>query len=370
MNGGIVEIYPAEALNGFSQTFLWDIYLWGIEVIKVIQRIENPVLTAVIKGITVLGTEAFYIPLVLFVFWWINEKQGLRLGILIVVTAWINGFVKELLKQPRPYQLVPSLGMAFEPSYGAPSGHAQNSLCFWIFMAIWLTSVLKVKTQPQVPAERKPDSRKILIWAVAVFFILLIGYTRLYLGVHFPTDLFSGWILGGIILILWFIPGPKLEKRLISAGVRVQNILAAVIALLMNGFYPKDRSLPALFLGICLGYTLMKCRFPFSPQEEINGKKPGVRIVVFRCLVGFFGVAIIYLGLRLILPGEGSLFSGIPAWGQASPFYELGRFIRYGLLGFWASAGAPRIFQHMGLAHDTARPAGKGDAGNSHGKES
>ena len=351
MNENIIQLVPAENLS-----FLYEMYRWGIELIKVIQKIENPVLTALVKFITTLGTEALYLPLILFILWWIDERQGLRLGILIIVTAWINAFVKSLLKQPRPFNLEPSLGLASESSYGAPSGHAQMSLCFWIPMAAWISEVWAKKRR--------------LIWAGAVFFILLIGFTRLYLGVHFPTDLFAGWILGGIILVVWFVPGPMLEKFLASMGPRFQCILAAGIAFLMSGIYPRERTFPALFLGFCIGYILMKRRFPFSAREKINGKKPGVHVVIFRCLTGFLGMVIIYMTLRLILPGEGSLFKDVPLWGLASPFYELGRFIRYGLVGFWASVGAPWLFQRMGLAQDTACSTKNGNVKNSSGPES
>ena len=338
MNGQIIQMIPETNLS-----FLGEMYQWGIEVIRVIQRIENPALTAILKIITALGTEAFYIPVILFIFWWIDENRGLRIGILIIASAWINSLIKDLWKQPRPFNFDPSLGLAFEPTYGAPSGHAQMSLTFWISLAAWLSSEWKKKN---------PVHKRYLIWSGAIFIVLLIGFTRLYLGVHFPTDLFSGWIIAGIILAVYFIPGPRLGKLFASAGVRSINICAAVIALAMNGIYPKDRSLPALFLGFCIGYTIMKKHFPFSARGEINGKKPGVRTMILRCLAGYAGLAICYMGLRLLFPGEGSLFAGIPIWGKASPFYEIGRFIRYGLVGLWASAGAPWVFQRMGLAQN------------------
>ena len=72
--------------------------------------------------------------------------------------------------------------------------------------------------------------------------------------------------------------------------------------------------------------------------------------MILRCVTGFAGMVVIYLVLRLILPGEGSHFSDIPIWGRSSPFGELGRFIRYGLVGFWASAGAPWLFRRIRLA--------------------
>jgi len=338
-----IIMLPAENLS-----FLFSIYRWGIEVIKTIQVIEGPLLTALIKFITEFGTEKFYMPAILIIFWWIDEKRGLRLGILIIVSAWINSFMKDIFKQPRPYNLEPSLGLSYESSYGAPSGHAQMSLCFWVSMAAWRAEVFAAGVMIG-KAGAKPLLRRFLVWASAILFVLLIGFTRLYLGVHFPTDLFAGWILGGAILVLCFLSGPRLEKLFASAGTRSQNICIAVLALAMNGLHPGDRTLPALFLGFCLGYTIMRKYFPFCAQGTIDGKKPSPMIIILRCLTGFLGAAIIYIALRLVFPGAGSFFTH-PLWGEFSPFYETGRFIRYGLLGLWASAGAPYTFRRMGLS--------------------
>ena len=331
MNEYAIEMSAAEA-----SSFLPGLYNWGIEVIRIIQRIENPALTAFIKFFTAMGTAYFYVPLILLIFWWIDEKRGFRMGILIIASAWINSFIKDVLKQPRPFDLDPSLGLAFEPTYGAPSGHAQLSLSFWVPIACWLS--------------QKPAVKRAILWAATILFLLFMGYTRLYLGLHFPTDLFLGWIIAALILVVWFLPGPFLTNTLASAGVRAQNILAAVIALIMSGLYPLDRTMPALFLGFCIGYTLMKQRFPFISRTEINGKRPGAAVFALRALIGFAGMAIVYIVLRFLFPGEGSFFANIPFWSETSPFYELGRFIRYGLVGFWASAGAPYVFRRIGLA--------------------
>ena len=310
------------------------IFLWGIEVIKAIQRLKSPALTAVLKFVTELGTDKFYVPVIIFIFWWIDEKKGFRLGILILLSAWVNAFLKSTFKQSRPYDFDPSLGLAYESTYGTPSGHAQYSLCFWVPIAAWL-------------AEGKPGRKRIAIWAATIFFILLIGFTRLYLGVHFPTDLLVGWGLGAIILFLMYKLSPLFIKYL-AGQTRSQNILAALAAFIMISIFPGDRSFPAIFLGFCLGYSIMKNNFPFSAQSEIKEKK--FMILLLRCLTGFASLVIVYFVLQLLLPGEGSLFSYIPFWGHASPFYDLGRFIRYGVVGFWASAGAPMVFQRMGLS--------------------
>ena len=334
MNENMIQMGPAEA-----SALLPEVYLWGIELIKVIQQTESPGVTALINIITTLGSGYFFPPIVILIFWLIDEKRGLRLGVLIIVSAWVNAFLKEVLGQPRPFHIEPSLGLTAAAGYGLPSGHAQMSLIFWVSIAAWLSQVLAEKKQ-----------KRLTIWALTVLLVLLIGFTRLYLGVHFPTDLFGGWALGFVILALWYFLSPFIAQKLALGGIRVQNISAAVAALIMNGLLPMDRTLPALFLGFCLGYNMMKQRFPFYAMAEINGKKPDTKIKIFRYLTGFSGIAIIFLALRLIFPGEGSLFRDIPFWGAASPLYETGHFIRYGLLGLWVSAGAPYIFKRMGLA--------------------
>jgi membrane-associated phospholipid phosphatase len=328
-----IQMLPAETFS-----FLRLIYYWGIDVIKAIQVIENPGLTAVVKACTAMGTEFFYFPLILFIFWIVDERRAFGFSILMIISAWINGFMKELLKQPRPFNLEPSLGLIHESSYGAPSGHAQMSLIFMICVAVWLTDGRAFKSS---------NRKRALVRAAAVTLILLIGFSRLYLGVHFPTDLLAGWIIGALILVVWFKAGPRLEILFARAGIRSQNICAAVIALVMNGLRPGDRALPGLFLGLCAGYTLMKKNFPFRAQEEM---RPGLKIIIARFLAGLLGAAIVYQVSLLIFPGGKSLFRAVPFWGGNSPFYDLGLFIRYGLLGLWVSAGAPLIFQRAGLA--------------------
>jgi hypothetical protein len=111
-----------------------------------------------------------------------------------------------------------------------------------------------------------------------------------------------------------------------------------------------DRSLGGMFLGFCGGYSLMRKYVPFNARGLVKGRKPGLPILGARYILGMAGAALIYLGLRFILPGESSFLSEVPIWGAASPYYDLGRFVRYGVLGLWASAGAPWLFRFTGLA--------------------
>jgi membrane-associated phospholipid phosphatase len=291
------------------------------------------------ETITALGGVYFYLPLLFIIFWCVNEKKGFRLGLVFLVSVWINLFFKDFLKQPRPFNLDPSLGLAFEPSPGIPSGHAQMSLVFWVFMAVWV-----IRENP-LRKRRRP-----LIMAGAAFIILLIAFTRLYLGVHFPTDILAGWVLGAVILGLYFLTEKKLSPLFARAGRRPGNLCLALAAFLMTLLYTGERRLPAIFLGFGLGDSLMFSSFPFEAGGPGRTNIPRPLLLALRCILGFAGTAAVYLGLRLMLPGEDSLFAGFSQWGKASPYYELGSFIRYGLLGLWISAGAPRVFLKLGLA--------------------
>jgi membrane-associated phospholipid phosphatase len=310
------------------------LYRWGIDLIRCIQGIQSPGLTAFVKAFTGLGTEALCIPVLLLLFWCVDEKKGARLGFIIIVSAFANGFFKELLKQPRPFVLEPSVGLAFEPSYGIPSGHAQLSLCFALPLAIWACR----------SGLARRGGGKAAIRLGAALFILCIAFSRLYLGVHFPTDILGGWLLGGLILGLWFLLEPRAARLLEAGGLRARLIATAVVAIGMNALYPSDRSLGGLFLGFGGGYALMSEGFPF------NASAGSVPVRLLRSALGLAGAALIYLGLKQAFPGGDSLFSALPYWGASSPYYELGRFVRYGLLGLWASALAPRLFLRLGLA--------------------
>jgi membrane-associated phospholipid phosphatase len=329
MNGETIWIFSNEAPRHFE-----GMYRWGLNLIRIIQKIESPALTALMKVVTSLGSVYFYLPLLFIIFWCIDEKKGLRLGLLLLVSAWLNLFLKDLLKQPRPFNLDSSVGLAFEASHGIPSGHAQMSLSFWVFVAVWGKDFFKTS---------KP-----LITAGTAFILLFIAFTRLYLGVHFPTDILAGWVLGGVVLSVYFLTEKRLSALFAAAGKRPGNLCLTAAAFLMTILYNGDRRLPATLLGFGLGYSLMLSSFPFEVRLAA-GRCPV--LLGLRCILGFAGAAAIYLGFRLVLPGEGSLFSAFPQWGSASPYYELGSFIRYGLLGLWTSAGAPWLFLRLGLTN-------------------
>jgi membrane-associated phospholipid phosphatase len=266
-----------------------------------------------------LGSEYAYMILLPLVFWFIDEKRGVRLGIAVILSAWLNFTLKALFQQPRPFDLDPGVALAFEATYGLPSGHAQNALVLWVLIASW--------------------GREKWRYAAAALLILLISFSRLYLGVHFPTDIFAGWLLGIIILLIYFIPGPRIAALLDAGGLRARLITVSLAALLMNALHPGDITMGALLLGLGAGYGLAVKHLGYSPRGPGAGRPP-FPLLALRFLLGFTVLALIYIGFRRFMPEK------------TAPSYRLFNFCRFGLLGAWVSLGAPWLFLKLRLVRE------------------
>ena len=134
--------------------------------------------------ITFLGNEEFFLFVAPAVFWCLDATLGIRLGLGAMFSGVVNSAIKIGLRGPRPYWLDSSIRAYWtETSFGVPSGHAQNATVLWGLLA--------------------KSSAKKWVWAFCATIIVLIGLSRVYLGVHFPHDVLLGWITGA--LLLWVI---------------------------------------------------------------------------------------------------------------------------------------------------------------------
>ncbi len=109
---------------------------------------------------------------------------------MLLISNGLNTPLKFLFHSPRPYWIDPNIvALSSETSFGMPSGHAQMAASIWGTLAAslkrrWLTIVL-------------------------IFMILMIGISRIYLGVHFTSDVLVGWAIGVLLLVVFL----SLEKR-------------------------------------------------------------------------------------------------------------------------------------------------------------
>jgi membrane-associated phospholipid phosphatase len=176
-------------------------------------RVDNPVsryliehrtdwLTPVMRTVTEAGSALVVVPLVLAVGLLARRMRGswrpLAFHALIVIGATLTSTViKVVVARPRPNAaaLVHALGYAF------PSGHSTTAA------AAWLTAAVLVGTWTPSTALR------LTLGTVAVVVVVLVGVSRIYLGVHAPTDVLAGWALGTAWLIGTLTTGRLLWSR-------------------------------------------------------------------------------------------------------------------------------------------------------------
>lgn len=295
---------------------------WGMDVVRGAQSFANPLLTSVMKGISLAGTEFCYLAILPLIYWCVDKRRGLRIGILIFLSTAINLRLKLAFAQPRPFDLDPSVGMVKETSYGLPSGHAQVTAVF---------------AGSAAPLFRPP-------WglAIAIALPLAVGLSRIYLGVHFPTDVFAGWAIGAAIVILDRLVGDRIERAMAGCRETLALALVAAVALGMNVLTKMETSLGGVLFGFAGAAIYARKAAPFAVSGSFWKR-------ALRYLVGMAGVGIVYALPKLIL-------ASVEADGMPLP-----RFLRYALLGAWVSAGAPWLFLKLGLAESEPYSANEKD---------
>ncbi|HIE39110.1 MAG TPA: phosphatase PAP2 family protein, partial [Anaerolineae bacterium] len=166
---------------------------WGVEVILWCQRF-SPALDLPFRLFTFMGEETFFLLLLPILYWCLDRRTGARLTVLFLFSAYINAVAKVVAGQPRPLDYAPNRVRPLWDTggYGLPSGHTQSAVVVWGYLASQL--------------------RRAWLWVVAGLLMVFIPLSRVYLGVHFPTDLLCGYILGAVLLLLylWLEPGAEM----------------------------------------------------------------------------------------------------------------------------------------------------------------
>ena len=142
-------------------------------------------LTEAAIDITALGSTVVLLMVVLAVsgFLWIHNQHRLLLLLIAAIVGGniLNGLMKMAFARPRP-SVVPHLREVF--TYSFPSGHAALSAIVYLTIGILLFEVV-----------RGPRARLYCL-GVAMLTTALVGFSRVYLGVHYPSDVLAGWATG------------------------------------------------------------------------------------------------------------------------------------------------------------------------------
>ena len=151
------------------------------------------------SALTYLGESFTLIILLVSLFWFYDKELGKKGGVIIITAVVWNPLVKNIALRRRPYMDHPEIKCLKAPTnpdvdindlsmqgYSFPSGHSTNSACVYGFFALVF----------------KHRAFKIL----AVVLPFLVGLSRVMLGVHYPTDVLVGWLMGyGISFAMVFL---------------------------------------------------------------------------------------------------------------------------------------------------------------------
>jgi membrane-associated phospholipid phosphatase len=159
-----------------------------------------------------------YIYLGALLYWSVHRRTGLALLVAVLVSTVAGEALKMLIASPRPGFLVPDLGYTVQGTFGIPSGHVTKAVVVWGLLAAM--------------TRRRPA------WVAALAMVLAVSASRLHLGAHFPADVFSAWIVGGVVLVSLVLLRAPLTARLeqMTPERRFGAALALSAALLVGGW--------------------------------------------------------------------------------------------------------------------------------------
>jgi membrane-associated phospholipid phosphatase len=292
---------------------------WGYDVILWTQQF-SPELDTVFQAITTLGAEQAFLLILPLIFWCVDKRLGARLSLLLMLSAFLNSALKALFDQPRPTADRVEV-LAEETSPGFPSGHAQNSVVVYGYLAA--------------------QARRSWVWIAAGLIALGVGLSRIYLGVHFPTDVLGGWLIGVAVLLLYLWLEPEGEYHLRAWPWSYKFALAIVSPLALFLVYANEYSAQTMgvLLGMMTGILIESRWVRFSARGALWQR-------ALRFVVGGGILIVVWLGLKAVFPQPSS---GSNA-SEPDTVILVFRLIRYTLVGIWASLGAPWLFVRVGLA--------------------
>lgn len=144
--------------------------------------------TPIMKFVTNLGGKFVLISLGIILFITLRKRKlGIYVALNLIIITIINQLLKHIVQRPRPneYRIVDETGYSF------PSGHSMVSTAFYGFLIYLICKYVKNKYL------------KYISTVLLSFLILWIGVSRIYLGVHYTTDVLAGFLISISYLIIY-----------------------------------------------------------------------------------------------------------------------------------------------------------------------
>ena len=275
-----------------------------------------------LSNLSAFGEQLLLVVIMGFLYWGLDKEFGKFVGINVLVANVWNPLIKNVVLRLRPYfvpgydvKLLRIIDSGADPmdvaaqGYSFPSGHSANAVTAYGSLAAH-------------------EKRRKLLWGLAFLLPLLVGFSRVYVGAHFPTDVLGGWVLG--ILIVALIPWlrRKIQNRWLFYAILLLSSLPGFFFCTSNDYFSS--------FGMLVGFIFAE------PFEEKYVRFENTSNLL-RCILRTLGGGLIYFGLNevLKLPFPKELLS-------ADTFLShLIRALRYAVTAFAVIGLYPLLFRGM-----------------------
>ena len=161
--------------------------LFDLKVLEFFHQSTNPFILKFMKAISYLGAEKFLVPAMLIIIVFNLIKKRTREAVFLIVNTLgsfgLNSLIKQVFQRTRPFDfsLVKQGGLSY------PSGHSMVVMSMYLALFYLLTR------------NQEDKNKRILTGVLIGGYIALMGVSRMYLGVHWPTDIIGGYICGYLL---------------------------------------------------------------------------------------------------------------------------------------------------------------------------
>ena len=293
---------------------------WEVNLIEWIQSWCGEFGKTVFSILTMFGEEIVLILLLSFLYFCVNKQIGKRVAINIFFAFIVFPQLKNIIQRRRPYFDNPNIkclkpvnneGDIYDiatQEFSFPSGHATNSSCAYGSTAFFL--------------------KKKWIYIVAIVITILIGISRFALGVHYPTDVLAGYVLGIGVICIVNLMYKYIKNEWIIFGILFLLTIPGYFYCKTNDFYTGVGMLYGGMLGI-------KFEEKFVNFKETHNLLNGILRIVL--------TVILYLGLNTLLklPFSSEFLS------SGTFIAYMVRVIRYTIVVFAVVGAYPLLFKYF-----------------------
>ena len=290
------------------------------QIMYFFSSIHNTVMDALANFFTILGEEYAIIGIAMLIFWCIDKRKGFASFFAMIFATNIMNIIKVIVRFPRPWMVLEDLHIVRKETatgYSFPSGHTTMSASFYGSIA-------------------KSFKSKVVRF-ICIALIAIIAFLRVYLCVHWPTDVLGGLAIGipcAILLTRYamsFQDNVYRDAKKMMFVATLMTIAGLVVAILCQNGTFNSEMVSDLYIGLAISGGVLF--FSTLEQTTIAFKVDGsVGLRVLRYIVGMVGLIGILVGLKKVLPA-GDIF----------------RFLRYLLTGIWAVWAYPLLGKKLKL---------------------